>query len=667
MATPRTGNGKAQKVAAPMTDPRLRVYRDSLQNLMSGLGTTKDKRTYSTHVTIEMSRQQLEAAFRSDWVARKIVTLPAKDATREGRAWQAEGDAIEKIEAVEKNLRFQKKLARALTLNRLYGGSLMFLGLKNDQDPGQELNIKTVKKDSLQFIHVMHRHEISTGQLIRDVLSPFYGQPEYYELQGQNGQIRVHPSRVIRFTGEEHPDPMQQPGGWGDSCLQAIDDAIKDVGMCSGGLAQLIWEMKIDVVRLPNFMAQIAQKEYRDVLIERFELANLSKSLINTLIMDKEEEWQRISTSLTGVDDVLKIYLLIASGAANIPATVLLGQSPQGLNATGDSDTRNYYDRLSSDQKTDITPTIEPLDEIIIRSALGSRPEDIFYNWNPLWQLSDAEEADVAKKKAETFQIDVSAGLIPSLALAEARVNQLVEDGTYPGLEQIMNEVDLEAELSQVEEDDPEVIAAEEARLANENEEEEPSRKAVGDAWRYAIQKRKRRKKMKIKDATPKTLYVRRDVVNKAELLKWARASGLAQFGEIVENLHVTIIYSKSQVDWGKAREGYDYDPKGECRVAPGGMRMIDKLGIGGSVAALLFTSEKLSWRHCQIKSDLGCSYDWDYYQPHITFVYGSDNQPIDFELLRKIEPYRGEIILGPEIWEETKTDEEIAVYKAGV
>ena len=487
---------------------RLRVIGDTLQNLVSGLGTNKDKRTHNAYAFVPLQRDQLEAAFRSDWVARKVVSCPPQDETREWRSWYAEKADITLIESVEKALRIQRKLKWARTLARLYGGSVMFLGVDGTGDPSTELNLESVKKDSLKFVHVMANHQVSGGQVIRDVLNPNYGMHETYDLQSSNGQVKVHPSRVIRFIGAEPPDIIENQG-WGDSALQAVDDAVKDVGMCSGGLAQLIWEMKIDIVKLPHFMSQVSQQDYKDLLIERFQLANMSKSIINTLLLDKEEEWTRINTSLTGAPDMLKLYLLIASGAADIPATRMLGQSPEGMNATGESDIRNYYDRISSDQNTELSPTIETLDEVIVRSGIGSRPEDIYYEWNPLWQLSEKEMADRDKTKADTYKIDIDTGLLPQEVMAQARVNQLIEDGVYPGLDQLMEDVDLEEHLSQLNERNPEVIAAEEARArmaANQNdpaapgvEDTPPPRRTAAD-WGYGLAKpgeTKRRRAMK--------------------------------------------------------------------------------------------------------------------------------------------------------------------------
>jgi uncharacterized protein len=71
---------------------------------------------------------------------------------------------------------------------------------------------------------------------------------------------------------------------------------------------------------------------------------------------------------------------------------------------------------------------------------LGERDENIFYNWNSLWQLSEQDRAAIAVQKANAHKVDVDSDLIPPAALAKARINQLIEDGTYPGLEAAIEE-----------------------------------------------------------------------------------------------------------------------------------------------------------------------------------------------------------------------------------
>ena len=53
---------------------------------------------------------------------------------------------------------------------------------------------------------------------------------------------------------------------------------------------------------------------------------------------------------------MVRTFLQVAAGAADIPVTRLLGQSPAGLSATGDSDTRNYYDMIAARQELDLRP-----------------------------------------------------------------------------------------------------------------------------------------------------------------------------------------------------------------------------------------------------------------------------------------------------------------------
>jgi Protein of unknown function (DUF1073) len=242
-----------------------------------------------------------------------------------------------------------------------------------------------------------------------------------------------------------------------------------------GGIASLVQEAKIDVIKIPNLSERLSTKEYADKLAQRMTYANVIKSMNNALLIDAAEEWQRISTSFAALPDILQNYLICAAGAADIPATRLIGQSPRGLNATGEHDTRNYYDKIKSEQNTVLRPALGLLDEVLIRSALGSRPEEIFYDWRSLWQMTETELADLAKKKADTFQIDVSTALIDSNALRIGRENQLIEDGTYPGLEQTLldqekGEIPTEAEQfahdPEMNPDHPQNLAQEQTAIA---------------------------------------------------------------------------------------------------------------------------------------------------------------------------------------------------------
>ena len=419
-------------------------------NLLAGIGVPgRDKFASHSYSFNAMTQFDLECAFRGDWIARKVVEIPAFDMTREWRTWQADEAQVELLKECERYLFLQQKVQQALIRSRLYGGALLIMGV-DVGNPEEELDVELVKQDSLRFLHVVSMLHVTVGPRIYDVTSPYYGLPSWYSVRSQpyEGQqqagpteeIQLHPSRVVRFVGLPPPDPLLTGIIWGDSVLQPVNDAVKMCGLVTGSLATLISELKIDIIKVPNMTEIVSTAEGTAKLQTRFSTANAMKSVINTVLLDKDEDWQRVQANLSGVPEVLTAYLQIASGAADIPAGRFIGLPHRGLNVTGEADFRNYYDKLAGEQTTILTPAMSKLDEVLIRSALGSRPPEVYYEWNSLWQLSDGDKADIALKKAQAYQIDVNAGQIPTVALANGRVNQLIEDGTYPGLQKALED-----------------------------------------------------------------------------------------------------------------------------------------------------------------------------------------------------------------------------------
>lgn len=521
----------ASAYPVPANFTRLSQWRDNLINFVSSLGTNKDPTTASRFSFVEIDRFSLENAYRSDWIARRLIDAPAEDATRKWRNWNATNQQVEALKAEEKRLELRKKVRQWIIRARLYGGAALVVGVDDGHESWEPLDLDNVKKDSLKFVAVMNRYELNAGPRIYNVSSRWYTRPEYYTVaspifgfygeeggtlpgsmyaplalsnqrgpyienpvgkqpswtsaayerpQGQSppaaeggqvsgvrlargpaggfggdpykqvspyfGMVRLHPSRVMELWGNELPDWRLAPmgGGWGDSALQTVDEALRDWGITVGSIANMANDAKTDVISIKDLTQRITTQEYRQRLLDRFSLANVSKSTINALLLDSEEEWRRIQTSFSGMAEVLREYMVVISGASNIPISRLFGQSAgRGLGAGssgGEQDLHNYYDWVAAWQQDVVTPVMEWLDQALIRSTLGSAKKGVSYEWAPLWQMSDAEKATVALNKAQAFQIDVQLGLINENVLRRARINQLVEDGTYPGLQDAVEE-----------------------------------------------------------------------------------------------------------------------------------------------------------------------------------------------------------------------------------
>jgi len=148
------------------------------------------------------------------------------------------------------------------------------------------------------------------------------------------------------------------------------------------------------------------------------------------------------------------------------------------------------------------------------------------------------------------------------------------------------------------------------------------------------------------KSIKPRTLYVSRKLLNADEFLSWATAQGFTST-LAKDDFHVTIAYSRAAIDWMLVGEEWPGpDENGEMLVAAGGPRAVEPIGKEGAVA-LKFASWALTRRNHEIR-EAGASWDWPEYQPHVTITY--DAAGVD---LSKVEPFRGALRFGPEIFEE--------------
>ena len=441
---------------------KLKAVRDNFKNLVSGLGTERDKQAAGDYTVVPYSDDHWSAIYRTSWMGRKVVDIPAKDATRKWREWQADADQIEKIEAEEARLFLPQKVKLALQMSRLFGGAGIYFSIAND-DPELPLEPNSVKQGGLSFATVLSKDILVPGDIDMDPLSENYGKPQYYEVSSENeGTVQIHPSRLAIFVGHEILSPIESAAvkqGWGDSVLQSAYEAVRNADSTASNIASLVYEAKVDVLSIPDLMEIMANPRSRELLTERVQLSAQLKGNNGMLIIDGDEEYNQKVFTFSGLPDISYQALQAVSGAADIPITRFLGQSPAGLSSTGESDLKNYYDAVNSMQTLMMTPVLRELDESLIRSALGDRPEEVAYEWSSLWQMSDEQKSKISKETAEMIKALVESGLFPEEELAMAAANVLVEHSILPSFE--ITEADLR-EAAEEEE------AKEAARLENE-------------------------------------------------------------------------------------------------------------------------------------------------------------------------------------------------------
>lgn len=410
-------------------------YNDSLTNLVSGMGTSRDKSSAAAYGLDVQSWGELLTAYKASSLARRVVNLKAEDSCREWREWQAEKDQISAIEAEEQRHGIQVKTMHARKMARLFGGAAFLIGT-GDKDLTQPLDPATVGMGGLRYVTLLTVLDVSAGGRQDDPTLPGYGEPEYWSLRGG---LRVHPSRLVLFHGQ---DPLYQFGldatpGFGDSVLRGGMKQVQDVDAAAANILSLLYEAKVDVFKIPDLMLNLRQRgpEYAAEVIKRITLAATAKGINGSLLMDAQEEYEQKTATFSGLDAIATMFMQICAAAHGYPMTLLFGMSAGGLNATGDNDTRGYYDAVKVEQTLRMTPAMQIMDECLIRSALGDRPDEIHYNWRPLWQPTAKEKAENADRLASAVQKMKAANVVSPEALSRAAVNAMTETGAFPGLE----------------------------------------------------------------------------------------------------------------------------------------------------------------------------------------------------------------------------------------
>lgn len=589
-----------------MTDAA--VNHDGYENLLTSVGTAMDPTAQGMfRPDAILTEPELEALFRHDGIGRRVVSRPAFDMNREWFTLDGgNGEAtLDKLEV----LRAQQRFIEATTWSRLYGGALMVAVTDRASEDfstplrpgaGTVVGLRVFAKPQVQF---------DLQRPSRDSLRRLDGFPEFYRVTPVGGgysntkPFDVHESRCAIFRGLPIPDNLRaNQNGWDDSILQAAYAALMRLGTSQGYTANIVKEFSQSVLSVKGLTGLLAGGK-EDVVRRRLALLDMSKSILNTMMIDADGEvYTRNSSAVAGLADLLDRFSEYLAAIVDMPLTLLLGRSPAGMNSTGESDMRNYYDFVASEQRRVLTPPAEWL-----VALLNGNGQPWSIKWNKLKQPTAKEEAELRKLVGDNDKTYIEQGVLSAEEVAQSRFGS----GAWSA--------------------ETRLIAGTE-RSAYASEAEPPVTETPGAAGATN------------EDAAPQPLYVSRKLVNVAELAAWAKSAGVEL--DQSQPLHVTICYSKADVDWmGMGTPSWEQDEKGRLTVAPGGPRMVDSFGPEGKSTVLLFASNALTWRHKEFL-DAGASHDWGDYQPHIT-LNNAGGLPAAGS-----KPYLGKLVFGPEEFE---------------
>jgi phage-related protein (TIGR01555 family) len=328
-------------------------------------------------------------------------------------------NAMEKLTA-------NKTLNHALRWNRLFGGCLVVMGIKDGQELDKPVSVSGGPVEWLR-IYTSPRIISSDIDIVRDPSSKYFEDIEVFTIQKMDGTIfRVHASRCLIFKGEPAPADNTavlafEDRYWGLSSLQPMYDALKNNGAIMQIISNLLLETNIGKFKFSN-LGELLASGNLTAIYNRLEIINASKSTVNAVLLGEGEEYSRDSAQLTGVADLIDRIMIWLSSVCEIPVTRLYGRSPAGFNSTGDIDLRNYYDMIEAEQENNLMAQLQYL-AYRVNQGVKVLPKDQYPTivFNPVWTPSQKEQVEMRKQQAETDNIYIQNGVLTAEDVTNSR------------------------------------------------------------------------------------------------------------------------------------------------------------------------------------------------------------------------------------------------------
>ncbi len=416
------------------TDARLPAA-DGYANAAAFLGGDSPLLSSGTFVRsgLTSAPDLLTAMYRESWLTMRIIDMPSEDMTR---AWyrlsaSLSGEQLHALRRLEARHSVKQELTNALRWARLYGGSLALMVVRGEEDRlDRPLDRDLLLPDCFRGLLVLDRAQgiEPSPELVSDLDDPDFGLPESYTVNLDTEDCRsvvLHHSRVLRFVGRELPrTETVRESFWGASEMEHIQDELLKRSAASANIAQLIFQANITTLKMSDFgdVLSAGTEEQRRSVEYAMGVENRFRTSFGIQLLSRDDSFENHAYSFTGLSEIYEQFMMDMAGAAEIPATKLFGRSPQGMNATGESDLRNYYDMIASLQERQLRPALEKLLPVMAVSCWGYVPEDLSFVFEPVMTNSPAERAELVQKLSLDVVRAFQAGLLTrEQALAELK------------------------------------------------------------------------------------------------------------------------------------------------------------------------------------------------------------------------------------------------------
>lgn len=368
------------------------------------------------------------ASIARHWLVDKAITMPARDALRQGYRIDGEGD-LERLEKETRERDFDAIMREYVSVGRTFGGAAaLFVVESTDPEyyekpfnpdgvlPGQYKGVKIIEPSWIT-------PELTSGN-VQDPASLDFYRPTFWRI----GSRRYHRSHLCFYT----PHPVSNLAKntyrfFGVSVPERIYERVYASERTANEAPQLALTKRL----LTLGVSGLADAD-KDVIAENMAYFLEMRDNYGVQIGSSEDTFQQFDTALADLDVTIMTQYQLVAAAANVPATKLLGTTPKGFNSTGEYEEASYREELESIQTNDLEPLLSSHLELLSRS-LQLDTDNVCVVWEALDSPTAKEYAEINNLKAQAAAAYAGIGAIDG----EDVRKQLAEDrnSEFYGLE----------------------------------------------------------------------------------------------------------------------------------------------------------------------------------------------------------------------------------------
>ncbi len=370
------------------------------------------------------------SGLRENGLIKAAVGIVVDDMFREWIEVKSDDDGRrEQVDNELERLQAKKRFKEAAEYTQYFGGCLVYLdtGVNDPETLRTPLNLSDKSGElvsgGLRRLVVVEPINISPGNYnANNPLREDYFEPKSWWVLGRE----VHASRFIKFTSGDLPILLRPSFNFfGIPHAQILWDYVLHFQQNRVATSRMLSKYSDYILKLKDLRDAMTAPNGLQAVDGRLAIMSRYRSNDGITAIDLDnEDVVKVESSLAGLVDITKFDLENICAINQTPAVKLLGISPSGFNATGESDIRNYYDHVSSQQDKLLFEPAKKLLHCIQLNIFGGIDPGLQFEFKKLGGEDRQLESTVRKSNSDTMAAMVMAEIVtPEGARAAVKAN----------------------------------------------------------------------------------------------------------------------------------------------------------------------------------------------------------------------------------------------------